>query len=382
VKAEPIRIGYVIGQLTYGGAERQLYELICGIDRTRFQCFVYCLSERTAPYGDKIRAAGAELRILKRKGHLDASRILKLASLLRKDRIVILHSFLFHGNGYAWPARLLARVPHLLTSARNCKDVGLLRGWVNRLAFNGSDAIVCNGEAVRSFVVEHYRAELEKSVVIYNGLDLNRFSVLPAAGGGKIAGRTAEEKLVITVGRLVPQKDLDLFLEAAALLTRKKAGVRFLIVGDGPCRERLERKASQNGLRGKIVFLGERDDIPELLQAADIFWLTSSWEGLPNVLLEAMACAKPIVTRDVGACREIINHGENGYLVPDRNAESFAQHTLGLLSDLDKAREMGRAGRKLAEEKFSSGKMVRATESLYASLLDSRPGSPRRLCEN
>jgi glycosyltransferase involved in cell wall biosynthesis len=188
--------------------------------------------------------------------------------------------------------------------------------------------------------------------------------------------------LVITVGRLVPQKDLDLFLEAAALLTRKKAGVRFLIVGDGPCRERLERKASQNGLRGKIVFLGERDDIPELLQAADIFWLTSSWEGLPNVLLEAMACAKPIVTRDVGACREIINHGENGYLVPDRNAESFAQHTLGLLSDLDKAREMGRAGRKLAEEKFSSGKMVRATESLYASLLDSRPGSPRRLCEN
>jgi len=382
VKAEPIRIGYVIGQLTYGGAERQLYELICGIDRTRFQCFVYCLSERTAPYGDKIRAAGAELRILKRKGHLDLSRILKLASLLRKDRIVILHSFLFHGNGYAWPARLLARVPHLLTSARNCKDVGLLRGWVNRLAFNGSDAIVCNGEAVRSFVVGRYRAELEKSVVIYNGLDLSRFSASQAPRDAKIAARTPEERSVITVGRLVPQKDLDLFLEAAALLTRKKTGVRFLIVGDGPCRERLERKASQNGLRGKIVFLGERDDIPELLQAADIFWLTSSWEGLPNVLLEAMACAKPIVTRDVGACREIINHGENGYLVPDRNAETFAQHTLGLLSDLDRAQGMGRAGRKLAEEKFSSGKMVRATESLYASLLDSRPGSPRRLCEN
>lgn len=370
------RIGFVIGQLSYGGAERQLYELIRGLDSNRFQCFVYCLSERIFPYGDMIRESGATLHILKRQGHFDITRILRLSYLLRKDRIDILHSFLFLANGYSWPAQLFGGVPQLVTSARNCKEIGMPRGWVNRIAFQRSHAIICNGEAVRSYIVQHYHAPVERSVVIYNGLDLDRFAISPSPMGGKVARRSQDEKLVITVGRLVPQKDLDLFLEAAARLTHKEAGVRFLIVGDGSCRETLERNTSRNGLDGKVSFLGERADIPELVRSADVFWLTSAWEGFPNVLLEAMACAKPIVTRDVGACREAVRHGVNGYLVPSRDAERFAQYTLDLLKNPAQATAMGQAGRKLAEEKFSVPKMVRATEELYSSLLDSRAGVP------
>ncbi|MFQ5902991.1 MAG: glycosyltransferase [Candidatus Binatia bacterium] len=370
MSAKRTRIGYVIGQLSHGGAERQLYELIRGMDSNRFQCFVYCLSERIFPYGDKIRESGATLHILKRQCHFDITRILKLAYLLRKDRIDVLHSFLFLANGYAWPAQLFADVPHLVTSARNCKEIGLLRGRINRLAFQMSDAIICNGEAVRSFIVRHYHAPSESSVVIYNGLDLDRFSISLFPIGGKVASRNPDDKLVITVGRLVPQKDLDLFLEAAALLTHKEARVQFLIVGDGPCRKTLERYASRNGLDGKVSFLGERADVPELVQSADVFWLTSAWEGLPNVLLEAMACAKPIVTRDVGACREAVRHGVNGYLIPSRDAERFAQHTLDLLKNPARVQEMGQAGRRLVEEKFCIGKMVREIEKLYCSLLD------------
>lgn len=367
---ERARIGYVIGQLSYGGAERQLYELVRGLDPKRFQCFIYSLSERLFPYGDMIKEAGAELRVLKHKRHFDIARILKLAYLLRKDRIDILHSFLFLGNGYAWPAKLLAGVPHLVTSARNCKEVGLLRGWVNRLAFKRSDAIICNGEAIQSFILRHYRAPIERTVVIRNGLDLTRFPI--SSTGGKVTGQSLDDKLVITVGRLVPQKDLDLFLEAAGLVARKKARVRFLIVGDGPCRETLERYASRNGLDGKVSFLGERADVPQLLQTSDLFWLTSAWEGLPNVLLEAMACGKPVVTRDVGACREVIDHGVNGYLVSGRGAEKFAQYTLGLLANPAWASEMGQAGRRLVEERFSLPAMIQATERVYTLLRDSR----------
>lgn len=372
MSADRIRIGYVIGQLTYGGAERQLYELSRGLDATRFQCFVYCLSERTFPYGDMIREAGVEVRILKIHGHFDITRILQLASLLRKDRIDILHSFLFHANGYAWPARPLAGVPRLVTSARNCQTVGPLRDWINRLAFQTSDVIICNGEAVRSFIGRQYRAPAEKCAVIYNGVDLERFTpsmeVPPSV-------RRSGDRLVITVGRLVPQKDIELFLDAAALLTRKQAGVRFLIVGDGPCRGALERYAAGNGLGRQVAFLGERADVPELLHTADVVWLTSAWEGLSNLLLEAMACAKPIVTRDVGACREIVRHGVNGYLVPKRDAEAFAQHTVGLLTNPVQASEMGQAGRKIAEETFSLSAMIRNTATLYDSLLDSRVGA-------
>jgi glycosyltransferase involved in cell wall biosynthesis len=364
----------VIGQLTYGGAERQLYELSRGLDATRFQCFVYCLSERTFPYGDMIREAGVEVRILKIHGRFDLTRILQLGRLLRKDRIDILHSFLFHANGYAWPARSLAGVPHLVTSARNCRTIGRLRDWVNRLAFQRSDAIVCNGEAVRSFVGRHYRAPAEKCAVIYNGVDLERFT--SSTESSSSVWRSGERR-VITVGRLVPQKDIELFLDAAALLRQKQTGVRFLIVGDGPRRGALERYAAQNGLGRQVAFLGERADIPALLHAADVVWLTSAWEGLPNLLLEAMACAKPVVTRDVGACREIIRHGVTGYLVPKRDAEPFAQYTLGLLTNPAQASEMGQAGRKVAEEKFSLSSMIRDTAKLYGSLLESRVGGAR-----
>ncbi len=375
VSDERTRIGYVIGQLSHGGAERQLYELVRGIGTQRFECFVYCLSERIFPYGDMIREAGATLRIVKRHGHFDMTRIFKLASLLRKDRIDILHAYLFLANGYAWPARLLAGVPYLVTSARNCKEVGVLRGWINRLAFQRGDVTVCNGEAVRSFIKQYYHAPVEKSVVIYNGLDLDRFAVSPCSGAGKTGNRGSAERVVITVGRLVPQKDLALFLDAAALLTQKVPKVRFVIIGDGPCRSALERYASRNGLGRQVSFLGERRDVPQLLQTADVFWLTSAWEGLSNVLLEAMACAKPIVTRDVGACREVVCHEVNGYVVPHRDAEKFVHYTLGLLSDPDKARGMGQAGRRTVEEKFSAQAMIHASEKLYRDLLNSRAGA-------
>lgn len=368
---ERIRIGYVIPQLAHGGAERQLYELSRGLDVARFRCFVYCLSERVVPYGDMIREAGVELRILTPRGHFDITRMLQLANFLRKDRINIVHAFLFHGNGYAWPARRLAGGPRLVTSARNCRAVGRLRDRVNRLAFERSDAIVCNGEAVRTFIMRHYLARADKCAVIYNGVDFQRFT-LPPKGPPSACGSGGG--LVITVGRLVPQKDIELFLDAATLLAQKQAKARFMIVGDGYRREALERYAAGNGLSGRVTFLGERTDIPELLRTADVVWLTSAWEGLSNLLLEGMACAKPIVTRDVGACREIVRHGVNGYLVPTRDPEAFADYTLGLLSNPIQASEMGQAGRKIAEEKFSLSAMIRNTVTLYDSLLNSRIG--------
>ena len=139
---------------------------------------------------------------------------------------------------------------------------------------------------------------------------------------------------------------------------------RFLVVGDGPLREQLEGTAAQLGLGQAVSFLGERADIPDLLRSADVFWLTSAWEGLPNVLLEAQASAVPAVTRDVGAAREIVHHGRTGYVVSQRDAAAFVTHTRRLLADPKTARAMGFAGRQIVEETFSVAAMVRATERL------------------
>jgi glycosyltransferase involved in cell wall biosynthesis len=366
------RIGYVIGQLKYGGAERQLYELVRMINPGQFKCFVYCLSERSEPFGRMIRESGVELRILRRRRHLDLGRARELASWLRQDRVEILHSFLFKANGYAWLAARLAGVPRLVTSARNCKEIGFVRDWVNSVAFRASDAIVCNGGAVQSFAAQHFKMPLQKSVVIYNGVDLDRFLAHQVHPSCARLNLKPEHRVVITVGRLVLQKDVELFIEAAKLLEHDDPNVRFLVVGDGPRRLDLMRYASQNGLDGKLSFLGERDDVPQLLARADVFWLTSQWEGLPNVVLEAMACGKPVLARDVGACHELINHGETGFLISSRDAKQFADHTRELLRDPGRARAMGLAGRRLVEERFSVARMCQATETLYHSLLESR----------
>ena len=252
-----------------------------------------------------------------------------------------MHAFLVHANTYAWPAYLLARIPVFITSSRSCHGIGTVRDWVTRLAFQHSDAIICNGEAVRSFIAQHYGVPEEKSVVIYNGLDLNRFPASLGLSDKEKSGSSQKNRRIITIGRLVAAKDLTLFLDAAALMIRDKVSAHFMIVGDGSCRDTLEEYATQKGLAEHVSFLGERTDIPELLHGADVFWLTSAWEGLPNVLLEAMACARPVVTRDVGACGELVSHEVSGYLVSERNAEQFSQYTQELLSNPVRAKEMG-----------------------------------------
>jgi hypothetical protein len=193
---------------------------------------MYSLSERNVPYADMIRELGATIRVIKRQGHFDVSRIVKLALLLRKDRIDILHSVLFVANGYAWPARVLARVPWLVSSARNCKEIGFLRGWVNSVAFLMSDAIACNGDAVRSYVVKQYHAPRDRSVVIYNGLDLAHFETAsralktPESSGNK-------KPTVITIGRLVSQKNCPCFWKRQLCFSVKRRRLALLLLGTG-----------------------------------------------------------------------------------------------------------------------------------------------------
>jgi glycosyltransferase involved in cell wall biosynthesis len=360
-----VRIGYVIGQLSRGGAECQLYELIRGVDQRRFRCFVYCLSDRTRPYGDLIGARGVTVRVIPQRRRLDLRRLFTLAAFLRRDRIDVVHSFLFHANGYAWPAQRLAGVRSLITSARNCHPAGRFRDWVNKQAFRDSAAILCNAEASRDFVLAHYAAPAKKCSVIHNGVDLARFRPVP--GGPRPPGAGSPGH-VLTVARMVPQKDLELFLEAAALVVRTRPAARFSIIGDGPGRPELERSAGRLGLGATVSFLGERADVPDLLATADVFWLTSAWEGFPNVLLEALACGVPVVARDVGGAREIVRDGWNGYLIGGRHAEQFAARALELLTHPARARAMGLTGRQRIEQTFSVSTMVRATERLYETV--------------
>ncbi|PIU68061.1 MAG: glycosyltransferase family 1 protein, partial [Armatimonadetes bacterium CG07_land_8_20_14_0_80_40_9] len=153
--------------------------------------------------------------------------------------------------------------------------------------------------------------------------------------------------------------------------TDTQTNIKFLIVGDGPLREELKEQSKDLGIEDEVTFTGSRQDIPEIMAALDIFVLTSIKEHFGRVVIEAMACGKPVIATNSGAVPEIVEDKVTGILVPPEDSEKLAEAIIELLEDKEKAKEMGIAGRKRVEELFSIEKHTRQIEEVYLSLLSS-----------
>ncbi len=346
------RVGLVIGQLTRGGAEGQLVLLARQLDPRRFVPRVYCLSAASEPYGAELKAQGIPVTVFRGSA---VARMRAFASALDEDRIEIVHSWLFLANAAAGLASV--RFPHLrlITSARNRKVQGRLNWWLNRLAFHRSRAIVVNSVDVATYIREAYGAPPQRIRTIFNGIDTTRFR--PAA-------EYAKHGAIVTIGRLVEQKNHELFLQCAARLANEFPWLRFVIVGGGPLETMLRRRAEELGVADHVTFAGERSDVDNILREASLFWLTSRWEGMPNVVLEALASGVPAIVTDVGGARELIRSAQTGFVVASGDAEGFVGHTRELLRDDERQRRFSIAAR-LAAQEFSVGKMVERMESVY-----------------
>lgn len=353
----PTRVGLIIGQLTVGGAEGQLAQLVRQLDR-RFVPVVYALSAQPAHVRSTLVDSGIEVHEIIGSAPRRAQ---QLAAALRRDRIDIAHSWLFIANAYAAAAKLLGGRWPLITSARNCKVQGTFSRFANTVAFRLSRRIVVNSGDVESYIVDAYRAPRERICVVQNGIDTERFH--PPAGDA-----AAAHEHIVTVGRLVRQKNHHLFLEAAAQLAALRPAARFTIVGDGPLRQDLQHRAEALGIAERVCFAGERTDVEVLLRQATVFWLTSLWEGMPNVVLEAMASGVPAVVTDVGGTRELIRDGVEGYVVASGKAAPFVEHTARLFEDVALQHALSSAARERALT-FSTARMARRLEDLYDDVL-------------
>lgn len=206
-----------------------------------------------------------------------------------------------------------------------------------------------------------------RTTLVYNGIDTEQRGNRRKAeslrrrydkGGG----------LVLHVGRFMRQKDHHTLIEAAALVHAEFPHTVFLLVGSGPLMPREMQHASSLGPAGEnLKFLGERGDVPELMQACDFLVLSSLWEGFPYVVLEALRSGKAVVSTRVGGIPEVITDGVNGLLVKPGNPAALAQAMMQLLSDPERAAAMGREGRK-AVERFSLQKMTEKTLRIYREL--------------
>lgn len=358
-----MRVGLVIGQLTHGGAEGQLAELAIGLRKVA-DVFVYCLSDLTEAHGERISRAGIELRTVPAKRRLDPARVLRLARWLETDRVEIAHAFLFIASAYVYLATRRLPAVRLVSSARNCKiEPSLLRRWILRRAFRTSDAIICNSREVERFAVQHYSADPSRIHVVLNGVDVDRFQ----------PGKKRDRGIVVgAAGRIERQKNLEMFLSAAVLFCRERPDATFLVAGDGTLREHFVRRAAEFGLGDRIRFIGNTNDMPAFFRRLDQFWLTSDWEGTPNVILEAMAAGVPVIATRVGGTEELIRNGIDGFLVAREDVAATCAVATRLAGSPDEASRVALRAREAACSRFSIRAMVESTLRVYAHVLTSR----------
>jgi glycosyltransferase involved in cell wall biosynthesis len=239
---------------------------------------------------------------------------------------------------------------------------GHLARALSRVATAWTFRLVTVSEDAARVALDIDRVPAEKLLVIHNGIDVERFSA-GGTGAGKTGGRA------VTVGRLDPVKDQTTMLRAVRLVVDKVPGFRLDVVGDGPSRPELEALRSTLGLGDHVRFHGYRDEVGPYLASADFFVLSSTSEGVPLALLEAMASGLPGVATDVGGIREVIVPEKTGYLVPAQSPEALADAMLRIQSDLGNLDRMGRAARRRVEDEFSLRSVVRRYEELYLQSL-------------
>ena len=366
------KILFVSTGLAYGGAETQLKEVAIRLKQRGWGVRVVSLLPPAA-YVEELQQAGIHVDSLQMRRKVpDPRALLRLARIIREERPDVVHAYMFHANLIARFVRLLAPVPVLVCSIRSLREGGWFRerayqvtDWLaditTHVSQRGLERYVCAG------VVPVHRIEY-----IPNGVDLSRFAPNPQERPQKRHTMNLHENFVwLAVGRLEAPKDYPLMLNAFHQVYRQFPQARLLIIGDGMLRLALERQIADIELVNAVQLLGIRQDVPDWMRIADAYVMSSAWEGMPNVLLEAHASGLPVVCTDVGGCAEIVQHRVSGFLVPPGDADALAQAMIQMMSLSEAERQaMGQAGRAHVMANFEIEQVVSRWEALYCEWIE------------
>ncbi len=371
-----MRVCHVAMGDLWAGAEVQLLSLMRYLARLPgFECSVILFNE--GRLAEELRKLPVSLTVISEQTFSPMGIAYRLAKALRKIRPDVVHTHKYKDSfigtlvarslGIPYVVRIVHGLPEPFMGLRNAKMVAytaadrLMTGWF-------VDRVVAVSSDIEKVLIGMYGSN--RVSCIHNGIDLEAVRVTTSREAFRRKWQIPEDAVVIgTVGRLVPVKGHAILLDATRILQASIGNVALVLVGDGPLRKDLEANAKRLGLEKSVIFAGQQDQSYDFMNMMDVFVLPSLHEGIPMVVLEALALQRPVVATRVGGIPEVIEHGQTGFLAEPSDASSLARLLQRLVEDLPMAVSIGKAGRTRVEEKFTARTMAGKTAELYEQVL-------------
>lgn len=356
-----------------GGAEQMVLDLCRWLGRDGHR--VRVVTCRPGWLETRLREAGVETHLIPQTRRFDIGTLRAVLALDHGRPADVFHVHELPAMLGMAPAAFARRLPMVGTvhGRENIAARGRRR-LICRLAARCCRQVVAVSRFMQRFLADDVGVASRRMTMIYNGIDIERYARPTGVAALRAAlGIASGAPVIGTVGSLYPVKGQIYLLQAMARIAAEVPAAVCLIAGRGELRERLEGEAAALGVADRVKFLGYRTDVPDLLGVLDVFALPSLSEGLPLSLLEAQAAGKPVVASQVGGSPEVVEEGDNGFLVPPRRAELLADGITRLLCDRPLARAMGERGRDRVRRVFSLDAMGRAYLDVFEACQRARP---------
>ena len=360
----PLRILHTEWSDGWGGQERRVMSEMTGMLSRGHQVFL--ATRPQCRIADEARKAGIPVSETAFRGSFDPASILKLMRLIRTENIQIVNT---HSGKDTWSGGLAAKLSGRIfvrTRHLNYPSKRNLAHFIHYLP----DQIVTCGEVMRDTLIETYGFPPQQLTSIPTGIDFNRFRAVTSRDKTRAElGIPTDSSVVLMAGIIRGVKRHEIALRGLAPLMHEGADIHLLIAGDGPMKTDMEALATSLGIGDRTHFLGFRDDLPDLMQAADMLLLTSRSEGVPQVISQAMGNGLAVIATDVGGVPELISNEETGLLVPPESPEAVTGAVRHLIDQPELAQALESRARDYALNHLSLDAMLDRTESLYNSLL-------------
>lgn len=361
-----IRLMQITHDLAIGGLQQVVVNICRTINRDKFDVSVLCLRE-LGEFVPEIENMGIKVFFLPQKAGTDYFSFLKVAKILRHERINVIHTHNTQPFIDGTIGALLSGVKTIIHTdhARNFPDKRryMIAEW---LMSHFAHKVVGVSDHTSNNLVKYEHISQKKIATIVNGIDESKYDISVDKDKKRTELMIPQKGPVIGLGvRLSEQKGITYLLQAMPAVVKQFPDISLVIAGRGALENSLKEETRFLGIAEHVFFVGPRLDMPELLKLFDLYVLPSLWEGLPMVLLEAMAAGCPVVATDVGGVSKVIEDKQNGLLVAPRNPEQLAVAVIRLLADEQLRKEYTLKGLQKFKEKFSAEIMTKQYESIY-----------------